>query len=118
LPVNWAYAQINKENTMKKIILICLLFMSQNAFAGEYSNTAKIGEIRFNNNAKIIYLKPVSGAWTNTGCMAITVPSSMSGQDGFISIALAAKLAGKEINFFGDCDTVSKNFTAHSIIVL
>lgn len=102
--------------TMKKVVLFFLMTISLSAFSGEYTKVALIGELSFNNNAEIIYLYPESGTWTSSGCVLVTVPKS-DGQNGFISIALAAKLAGKEVKFFGNCDAVSKQFTAHSIYI-
>lgn len=87
-------------------------------------NTIHTGQIiktvRFNGESKNLYLE-TSGNWDATECdpKYVWVRPTISGQSEIISIALAAKMAGRPVWFYGVCSTTNgpNYFEAHYIAV-
>lgn len=101
---------------MKFFIVISLLFFSTISIAGSYSKKAYIGRLSFNASADKIYVYPNIETWVADGtCPKVYMTSNMPGYDKFVAMVLAAKLANQKVNFFGDCDSTTNQFNAHSI---
>ncbi len=104
-------------NIIKVAIASVLMLVSICSMAGESTDSGLIGKLYFNQNSGIIYVEKKTGTWTESGCHTAIVTNANEGLNGFMSMALAAKLAEKEVYFFGNCDTNNNLFDAHTIYI-
>jgi len=78
-----------------------------------------VTQINYNGNSEVLFF--VGGQkWGASGCLNATyvqVKSDVAGQHSILSIGLAAKMAGKNVMFIGNCDADPDYFDATYIII-
>lgn len=103
----------------KFIVSLAMLFASFGAAADQTIFQA-VTFINLNGDANLTYYRG-PGAWGASGCPNATyvqVKAETSGRKEILSIALAAKMSGRRIQFWGNCDTNDPTtFNAFYIIV-
>lgn len=109
---------------MKRIILGAIVFSISISAVAETTNKTTISQVLYNGNVDFLYFIADSG-WVvkdgsgNTLCSPyyVQIISSVPGRDKLLSIALAAKFAGAEVDFIGACATDPSYFNAYYIRV-
>ncbi len=103
---------------MKKIFTLIFLAISSVSYAEE-TIIQPIGPINFNGDASIAYFRG-SLKWGAPGCPNATyaqILANVPGRKEMLSIALAAKMANKPVQFWGTCSPDKDYFNAMYIIV-
>ena len=100
----------------------CVLALLGTLFAlpalADQTNSQPIAQVLYNGAADYTFLiGPAS--WVATSCTAyyVQVLPSVLGKDKIMAIALAAYVAGKNVQFQGTCDTQAGYFDATYITV-
>ncbi|KZZ48823.1 hypothetical protein A3759_17810 [Thalassolituus sp. HI0120] len=107
---------------MKKLLVSIFLTVFAVNVNAAATNTQRISSLRIDAASQTFY---VSGeqAWAGdgdcTGAAYVFIKESTPGYQEFISMAMAAYLSGKRVQFYGACDdTVNGDyFKAHYIII-
>jgi hypothetical protein len=105
-----------------EVIDLCRLarairFLSR-ALAGEWTTTSAVGEVQYTVTTQVLYVyRADAGNWTAGGCNAVTAQlgTSFPGVKEMLSLVMTARVTGTALKFFGDCNTSTGYFTAHSV---
>lgn len=89
------------------VLALCFYAASASSLA-ESTAYHKISRIKIDGGNGYIYFQAEGGSWEapscNAGAYAYVVPSENTSADRILSVALAAKMAGKRVLFDGGCD--------------
>ena len=108
---------------MKKYLVLVAAFVFSAECYSATTNKQKIKTLLYNGNADYVFFTSDSG-WVvrdsdeSVLCSPhyVQVISSVAGRDKIMSIALAAKMGGKQVDFIGECNpTNSSYFNAYYI---
>lgn len=119
MPLN-VNISMNKITLLIKLLVIFVCFSSY----ADKSNWATIKQINYNGSADYLFFV-TSGKWiitdgvNNVVCQPtyIQVRDNVRGREKILSIGLAAKLSGQNIQFHGSCNTDTNYFDATYIII-
>lgn len=113
----------NEERIMRTIIstiTIILLFISTNILAEE-TGRKKISKIKVSGTDGYYYFVSTDGKWGAPNCKDATyvyiVPADVLDKEAMLSVALSAKMAGKDVWFNGSCDSNNEYFRATALWV-
>jgi len=101
-----------------RIACLAVLGFAPSAFAGEWTATSLVGEVQYTTTTQTLYIyRADTSNWTAGGCTVVTAQlgSSFPGVKEMLSIVMTARVTGTTLKFFGDCNTSTGYFTAHSV---
>jgi len=105
-------------SVIKSVFLCLTIFFSNFAFS-DATISQLIGPLNYNGDSNTVFFRG-SMKWGAAGCPNATyvqVLSNVSGRKEILSIALAAKMAGKKVEFLGSCNADLDYFDAVYIII-
>ena len=104
-------------------IFTSLLFVTALTFVnGAYASSTNkqlIKRVQYNGAAQVLYFVG-DASWSSPTCPNATyvqVKSDVPGQKEIMSLGLAAKMAGKNVTFWGACDADPNYYNAFYIII-
>ena len=96
---------------MKIFVFIVLAIFSMSAFSVTSTKYHKISIIQVNGYDKYYYFKTENTQWEAPDCpdavWAYVRTQDVSVADQILSVALAAKMSGKKVQFTGTCDNAN-----------
>ena len=100
---------------MKKLtgILISMFFINIASAADQYTRYQKVGRISTNVETGGVNVAGTSGGWSASGCRLATWAYAAPGNADtkiILATALAAKSSGRQVRFFGDCQSSGSNY--------
>ncbi len=100
---------------MKTIIyiFISLFLINIAGAADQYTRYQKVGRISTNVETGGVNVAGASGGWSATGCTSATwayAPPSKADTKVILATALAAQSSGREVRFYGDCQSPGSNY--------
>ena len=100
---------------MKNIIYIFISLLLINAAnaADQYTQYQKVGRISTNVETGGVNVAGATGSWSATGCATATWAYASPGTADtklILGTALAAQSSGREVRFFGDCQSAGSNY--------
>lgn len=109
---------------VNKFLLSILILIVANTVSADATKKSKIKRVLYNGQADYTFFISESG-WDasdsegNVLCTPyyVQVTSGVLGRDKLLSLGLAAKMAGMEVDFIGECDANPNYFNAHYIRV-
>lgn len=105
---------------MKKVLFFISIFMFSSYAYCEETISQLIGPVNFNGSESTSFYRGASkwGAPSCPNATYVQVRSNVPGYKEILSIALAAKMAGKKVQFWGSCDTDPNYFTAFYVVIV
>lgn len=104
---------------MNKKIFLLLFFSFVGSASAEVTVFQEITQINFNGQANLTYF--LGGAkWGAPSCPNAThvqLPATLPGRKELLSLATAAKMAGRKVQFWGYCNTDTDYFDTFYIVV-
>lgn len=91
---------------VKFFLIACLMQLSIPLSAAEYTGTFQISKVKFDGVYNNLYFFTENGGWGSPSCPSAAhawVESTVSGQNGILSVGLAAKMADRNVQFYGTC---------------
>jgi hypothetical protein len=100
---------------MKKIafIVISMFFVNIATAADQYTRYQKVGRISTNVETGGVNVAGESGGWSASGCSSATwayAPPATADTKVILATALAAQNSGREVRFYGDCQSSGSNY--------
>lgn len=100
--------------------LLLILFIVDAAAAQEATNSQKVQRVQYNGGGDTLFFIGES-KWSAPGCPNATYVqikgSEVPGINGIMSIGLSAKMAQRNVSFWGSCDTDTDYFNAFYIVL-
>ena len=95
-------------------IILAAVFTSGVAQAADqYTRYQKVGRISTNVETGGVNVAGTGGGWNATGCRTATwayAPPSEADTKVILATALAAQASGRQVRFFGDCQSAGSNY--------
>ena len=100
---------------MKKItsIFIAMFLINIASAADQYTRYQKVGRISTNVETGGVNVAGTGGGWSASGCQNATwayAPPSEADTKVILATALAAQASGRQVRFFGDCQSSGSNY--------
>ncbi|MFS1522750.1 hypothetical protein ACL7TT_01345 [Microbulbifer sp. 2304DJ12-6] len=110
---------MNCKSYLLPMLLGCFLTASQ-TYATDRTNAQLIKRIQYNGAAQTLFFVGES-KWSSENCASATYiqirSTEVPGIKEIMSIGLAAQMAGKDVEFWGACDSNPDYFNANYIVI-
>ena len=106
-----------RKNLSRHLIALLTAVAAAPCFA-DATNSQLISQVLYNGSADYLFFIG-TGNWVAAGCNAyyVQVLSTVTGANKILSIALTAYALGKNVQFYGSCDSQAGYFDATYIVV-
>ncbi len=100
------------------LLLVAFMLVSPIVLSAEYTDYFTVNAIQLDGSSENFFVDRTDevglGVVGCTGAIRVMIDNSVKGRKEIFSMALAAKLAGKQLRFYGNCSpTVTHYFNAY-----